>query len=160
MKSLAPSAPTFTWDSPELCPYTVSCSKERLRVLLLRQAGIYFLSGPDPYESSPGVAFFRVLHPLHYEICALVVFLESEASESLLRETCRASRHIYQGFAPGYTGEASANISLQLLATSYWLLAGQRNIVLKAKCVPLLAEPRNCLPTAKCVLCAPSAPQH
>lgn len=26
------------WDSPELCPYTVSCSSERLIVLLLRQA--------------------------------------------------------------------------------------------------------------------------
>ena len=25
------------WDSPEMCPYTVSCSSERLIVLLLRQ---------------------------------------------------------------------------------------------------------------------------
>ena len=28
------------WDSPELCPYAVSCSPERLIVLLLRQTAL------------------------------------------------------------------------------------------------------------------------
>ena len=65
---------------------------------------IHFLSGPDPYESPPGVAFFRVLHPLHYEIGALLILSRAKLLNSLQGRICRASRHICQGHGPGIYG--------------------------------------------------------
>ena len=41
------------WDSPELCPYTVSCSSERLIVLLLRQRGF----GPLIFQCTSSTIF-------------------------------------------------------------------------------------------------------
>ena len=51
------------WDSPELCPYTVSCSSERLIVLLLRQAAF-----PLPFFSVHHPPYFAFLVPFGKQI--------------------------------------------------------------------------------------------
>ena len=51
------------WDSPEMCPYTVSCSSERLIVLLLRQAAF-----PLPFFSVHHPPYFAFLVPFGKQI--------------------------------------------------------------------------------------------